>query len=260
MSDMRPGRGRPKGTGLDDSAQLKAIAALMVATPGLKPTTAIRELGVTDPSVIRRLRDKFHAVEADLLTAAGAGTAEAGSNVMPAAIAAQQSTQSAPARTMAQRVKRDAQIVAPAVDTASAAAKPSRRSEGRRLEVVASREIPRPSPEAAEAPVPAPAAAPAVAAPLVATPAVEATPVLAPVATGNPEFQNSRRPAPDLSFARLTGLGMAIFVSSVEAQASVLAYCLRQAPVHAFVQTQVALAEAALSLTASALPHRRTIA
>jgi hypothetical protein len=225
---------------------LKAIAELMAATPGLKPTTAIRELGVTDPSVIRRLRDKFHAVEADLLTAAGAGTAEAGSNVMPAAIAAQQSTQSAPARTMAQRVKRDAQIVAPAVDTASAAAKPSRRSEGRRLEVVASREIPRPSPEAAEAPV--------------AAPAVEATPALVPVATGNTEFQNSRRPAPDLSFARLTGLGMAIFVSSVEAQASVLAYCLRQAPMHAFVQTQVALAEAALSLTASALPHRRTIA
>jgi len=57
-------RGRPKGTGIDDSPQLQKIAELIAADPALKPTTAIKALGVTDPSVIRRLRDKFNAFAA----------------------------------------------------------------------------------------------------------------------------------------------------------------------------------------------------
>lgn len=52
-------RGRPKGTGLDDTATLVAIAQLRSHDPDLKPTTAIRKLGITDPSVVRRLRDKL---------------------------------------------------------------------------------------------------------------------------------------------------------------------------------------------------------
>ena len=61
MTPAKAGRGRPKGTGLNDAAQLRAIANLMAADPDLKPTTAIKHLGITDPSVIRRLRDKFSA-------------------------------------------------------------------------------------------------------------------------------------------------------------------------------------------------------
>jgi len=52
-------RGRPKGSGLDDRGQLVAIAALIAKNPDLKPTTAIKSLGVSDPSTIRRLRDKY---------------------------------------------------------------------------------------------------------------------------------------------------------------------------------------------------------
>jgi hypothetical protein len=52
-------RGRPRGSGLDDRVQLRRIAELLEADPALKPTTAIRALGVTDPSTIRRLRDKL---------------------------------------------------------------------------------------------------------------------------------------------------------------------------------------------------------
>lgn len=59
MSETRSRRGRPKGTGIDDRQTLTAIAHLMAGNPALKPTTAIRSLGVSDPSVIRRLRDKF---------------------------------------------------------------------------------------------------------------------------------------------------------------------------------------------------------
>lgn len=62
-----PRYGRPKGSGLDDTTQLESIAALLAANPGLKPTTAIRSLGVEDPSVIRRLRDKFRVDQARLM-------------------------------------------------------------------------------------------------------------------------------------------------------------------------------------------------
>lgn len=54
-------RGRPRGSGLDDRAQLRRIAQLLEADPNLKPTTAIKAIGVSDPSTIRRLRDKLKA-------------------------------------------------------------------------------------------------------------------------------------------------------------------------------------------------------
>ena len=61
MSDKRRQRGRPKGSGINDWERLLTIASLMEKNPKLKVTTAIKELGFTDPSVIRRLRDKFKA-------------------------------------------------------------------------------------------------------------------------------------------------------------------------------------------------------
>lgn len=67
MPRVKAQRGRPKGSGLDDSARLEAIAALIAANPDLKPTTAIRSLGITNPSTIRRLRDKFHAARDALM-------------------------------------------------------------------------------------------------------------------------------------------------------------------------------------------------
>jgi len=61
-------RGRPKGTGIDDARRLQDIARLIAAEPGIKPTTAIRSLGYSNPSVIRRLRDKLN-VDLDMLLA-----------------------------------------------------------------------------------------------------------------------------------------------------------------------------------------------
>lgn len=69
MSQKKSGRGRPKGSGLDDSAHLDAIMGLMKRDPALKPTTAIKRLGISDPSAIRRLRDKL-AVARDVPEAA----------------------------------------------------------------------------------------------------------------------------------------------------------------------------------------------
>jgi len=61
MPDVKPRRGRPKGTGIDDSDRIARLAELIKVRPELKPTTAIRTMGITDPSVIRRLRDKYSA-------------------------------------------------------------------------------------------------------------------------------------------------------------------------------------------------------
>jgi hypothetical protein len=52
-------RGRPKGTGINDADTLAEIGRLLAADPDLRPTTAIKKVGVTDPSVVRRLREKL---------------------------------------------------------------------------------------------------------------------------------------------------------------------------------------------------------
>jgi hypothetical protein len=52
-------RGRPKGSGLDDTDHLRRVARMLEADPELKPTTAIKAIGISDPSTIRRLRDKL---------------------------------------------------------------------------------------------------------------------------------------------------------------------------------------------------------
>ncbi len=67
MSESRTSRGRPKGTGLDDRARLVAVAKLIATNPDLKATTAIKSTGITDPSTIRRLRDKFQETKGDLI-------------------------------------------------------------------------------------------------------------------------------------------------------------------------------------------------
>lgn len=76
MSGTKRTRGRPKGSGIDDSKTLLEIGRLIEATPHLKPTTAIRKLGVSDPSTIRRLRDKYNAskdvIHAELIGLPGA--------------------------------------------------------------------------------------------------------------------------------------------------------------------------------------------
>jgi hypothetical protein len=58
-TEPRARRGRPKGTGIDDAAMLARIGAMLRADQALKPTTAIKQVGVTDPSIVRRLREKL---------------------------------------------------------------------------------------------------------------------------------------------------------------------------------------------------------
>lgn len=59
MASHEARRGRPKGSGLDDRSLLERITGMLEHDPNLKPTTAIKAIGVTDPSTIRRLREKL---------------------------------------------------------------------------------------------------------------------------------------------------------------------------------------------------------
>ena len=59
MLKTKTSRGRPKGTGIDDSDRIARIVEMLRSDPNLKPTTAIRVMGFSDPSAIRRLRDKY---------------------------------------------------------------------------------------------------------------------------------------------------------------------------------------------------------
>jgi hypothetical protein len=63
MTAARATRGRPKGSGIDDQQRIAEIGRVLGANPRMKPTTAIKALGVTDPSAIRRLRDKFNMAQ-----------------------------------------------------------------------------------------------------------------------------------------------------------------------------------------------------
>lgn len=70
MSNGKPQRGRPKGSGIDDTTILHDVAHLMAADPQLKPTTAIKAAGITDPSAIRRLREKLRQPDRESVAAA----------------------------------------------------------------------------------------------------------------------------------------------------------------------------------------------
>lgn len=92
MLQAKSRRGRPKGTGIDDSDRIARLAEMIRVHPELKPTTAIRVMGITDPSIIRRLRDKYTAY---LKTLSVEKTqTRSGATQPPAASAAQPQTQS----------------------------------------------------------------------------------------------------------------------------------------------------------------------
>lgn len=60
MSSNKRTRGRPRGTGLDDSPTLRKVADMLAADPSLKPTTAIkRALDKPTETAVRRLQGKW---------------------------------------------------------------------------------------------------------------------------------------------------------------------------------------------------------
>jgi len=58
MSALKAKRGRPIGSGINDRIWLREVGRLIRIKPETRPTTAIKALGITNPSTIRRLREK----------------------------------------------------------------------------------------------------------------------------------------------------------------------------------------------------------
>ena len=53
-------RGRPRGTGIDDTPILAAVADVLLASPGMLPTTAMkRAVRGVQPTQLRRLQEKW---------------------------------------------------------------------------------------------------------------------------------------------------------------------------------------------------------
>lgn len=207
MPETGTRRGRPKGSGIDDSDRLAAIARLIASNPQLKPTTAIKSLGVSDPSMIRRLRDKYAEISvslADDLNGAGHAAAAprqtAGSEhlTMPASKVDQKSDVASepatPPTTATQHATHSATSAATPAPVAAALGRASseasaRPAEPKRVRAVAARVQPSARRVAEAAPVAAVAgkpAAPVVQAPPVAPPEVPAV-AAKPVSTTTPK-------------------------------------------------------------------------
>lgn len=55
-------RGRPFGSGIDDGERLRQLANYLLSHGG-SVQGALRALGITDPSHVRRLRDKHNRAQ-----------------------------------------------------------------------------------------------------------------------------------------------------------------------------------------------------
>ena len=70
------GRGRPHGSGLDDTPTLTRMADMIARTPSLRPTTALRTIDPdVNPATKRRIQAKWRVQGMNLLSAAHAGNA-----------------------------------------------------------------------------------------------------------------------------------------------------------------------------------------
>jgi hypothetical protein len=81
MNDLaKRGRGRPRGTGLNDNPTLTKMADMIILNPRLRATTALKcVLKEPDASTIRRIQAKWRGVGQDYLEKARARQAAASS-------------------------------------------------------------------------------------------------------------------------------------------------------------------------------------
>jgi hypothetical protein len=77
MSTEKRPRGRPRGTGKNDTPHLAQVADLIVREPSFKPTTAMKRVmqsrkdwGASDETLLRRWQVKWNASAVTLLAAA----------------------------------------------------------------------------------------------------------------------------------------------------------------------------------------------
>lgn len=213
-------RGRPKGSGIDDTTRLETIARMLAADPNLKPTTAIKNIGITDPSAIRRLRDKFHefsAAQADVL------------GRKPVATRPAPTVQAANVLPTPQQVAESAQAQRPRAVTAAGPAA-ARKVEPAKAQPIAN--------EVTKSDAPA-----------VATAAAAST----QSATTNPVNE------PAAWLMMWAGLGIRLASTAVEAQLALGAQLFQAPTVAMALKGQIALNEMAMSIWKPLGPRVRTV-
>lgn len=225
MTPNKAGRGRPKGTGLNDAAQLRAIAGLMASNPDLKPTTAIKTLGISDPSVIRRLRDKFSAVESALIA------------------------EIAPQLPLTGKAPVQAAVVAPLKEAAPAVLAPGA-MQAATTQCEASKSPPRAAPLAivrSERKIEPARRVEVQKAPFVPTPVP-------------PRPERPRQfPLPsETGLSDWMGMGLSLYALSVEAQFAVVGLMFQWPPLTAVLRSQVAFTEVAVAMTKPAIGSSQT--
>lgn len=270
-------RGRPKGSGIDDSAQLAAIARLIDADPTLKPTTAIKALGISDPSVIRRLRDKYSEMRCGSAAPVPAEAAEprtlahqqsnATSAVRPArahAVAAR-SRAAAKRTAMPTEMRRESSAVAELEVAPVTPPRPrlvSTRADDGAGQIEPAPKYPTPKYKeivaagVAVEPKPAVDAKTHTAVPRAPEPCALSAQGSARAGNGGPKLSLKK---PEDLFVALCGLGIAATGSAMAAQVSVSQSLVRNAYVSLALRQQLALNEWALQLmpTPAAKASRR---
>ena len=229
-------RGRPKGTGINDHEMLLKIAALLAADPAKKRTTAIKEIGVSNASVVRRLRDKYQIEELHLMAELAAAAAPV------ATPAPAKSGRKAAVAVAAPAVNghASAQVAAPAA-AAPATSKKGKAAAGQANTTaaapVATAHVPVEPIVAAAQPAPVQAAAPqatAHAAAATAAPAAQAKPAVDPLA------------------ALFEGLNIETLVTQFIGHALGLSPAeIKNSPIPALIRQQAQLADLVLPLLAS---------
>ena len=227
MTPAKTSRGRPKGTGLNDTAHLRAIAGLLADQPDLKPTTAIRKLGIDDPSIIRRLRDKYQASEAELIRELKSGAQAELDALSTAAASRLQAAEANGARDV------------PAV---SGPATVPTDISARAVPLAGVRPVRKSEPVAALEPVSAVVTTAKVAAPAL----LAEIPITAPVvARRQPAFT---RPS-DTALPSWMGVGLSLFVFSFEAQYAIIGTLMQSSPFAQVMKSQSKFLEAAIAAT-----------
>lgn len=264
MSDARNRRGRPKGTGIDDRGHLQRIAAMLASDPELKPTTAIKSLGVTDPSIIRRLRDKFHETRLELMADVGDTPSAAAMSAAKAApvqvalkAAAQENGRAIPAR-IGESVRKAASPAAPAPMPAPVPA-PAVASAPKTVaapKLAAKAPEPQASPKRekaieATAPVAPPVVAPVAVSPAPAVAAakpVESAPST-PVSSPSPAVTATHTNVdPAAWLFTMCGFGIRAASTAFEAQVAWATTLARLPPMAMALRQQIALNELAMTL------------
>jgi hypothetical protein len=230
MTPHKTSRGRPKGTGLNDAAQLRAIAGLLAEQPDLKPTTAIKKLGINDPSVIRRLRDKYHSMETDLIAELKAGAVSA-REALPRLEQRIEALDKAGTRSLALAGARE-EIKVATVDEALVETPVAPPVAAVIVEAV----------KPADLPVAAPLAA-------VSTP-VQATAAASAKVNPMPRAPAFMRPS-ETELPSWMGVGLSLFVFSFEAQYALIGTMMQSSPFATVLKSQAAFVEAAVAMSSA---------